>query len=480
MKPNHKVTAAVSALGVVAFAMALGTARPANAQTPQIHWITSHATPPGITASSVAPDGTSFDPWHIYTPAEFCAAYNTDKLHAEGITGSGQTIVFVETYGSPTALVDLQTFSRTFGLSAPNLTVIYPDGSPPDNYPAERIGGPEETSLDIQWAHAVAPDAKLVIIAVPSASPTENLFKGVAYAVSHYPGSQISLSWGVTEQSFHAAAEVQFAKLGAAFRNAVNARCTVLAATGDSGSANTDKRGRFDSYPTVLYPSSDPLVTAVGGTWLQYGWKWDPLISTAAYYENGDFASYLNYLADPGGRTEAVWKEDWFPITATGGGLSYFFTTPDFQQGLPQDLMQGRRGVPDLSCNAAIDGGVLVYYQGGWAGQPWPGPWGDVGGTSASTPEVAGMVALANQLRSQQGKQPLGYLNPILYTLPSRDFNDIVPQTFGEGPGVTVLDDNIPFGSPVGGFKTTAGYDLTTGRGSPKAYQFVHDLADAP
>jgi hypothetical protein len=93
---------------------------------------------------------------------------------------------------------------------------------------------------------------------------------------------------------------------------------------------------------------------------------------------------------------------------------------------------------------------------------------------------VAGMVALANQLRSQKGKQPIGYLNPVLYTLPARDFNDIVPQTFGEGPGVTVLDNNIPFWSPVPGFNTTAGYDLTTGLGSPNAYWFVHDLAETP
>jgi tripeptidyl-peptidase I len=92
-------------------------------------------------------------------------------------------------------------------------------------------------------------------------------------------------------------------------------------------------------------------------------------------------------------------------------------------------------------------------------------------------------VALANQLRSQKGKQPIGYLNPLLYTLPARDFNDIVPQTFGQGSGVTVLDDNIPFLFAlwgITGFKTTAGYDLTTGLGSPNAYWFVHDLADTP
>jgi hypothetical protein len=94
---------------------------------------------------------------------------------------------------------------------------------------------------------------------------------------------------------------------------------------------------------------------------------------------------------------------------------------PDFQLGLPQDLMQGRRGVPDLSCDATIDGGVLAYYSGGWSGQSWRGPWGDVGGTSASAPEVAGMVAQANQVRSQAGKQPVGF--GLFYGFPDSSTN---------------------------------------------------------
>ncbi len=89
-------------------------------------------------------------------------------------------------------------------------------------------------------------------------------------------------------------------------------------------------------------------------------------------------------------------------------------------------------------------------------------------------PQLAGVIALVNQLRADKGKQPIGYLNPILYT--ARDFNDIVPETFGP----VTLGDNTEFGSGMPGFSTTAGYDLTTGLGSPKAYEFVHDLADKP
>jgi subtilase family serine protease len=132
--------------------------------------------------------------------------------------------------------------------------------------------------------------------------------------------------------------------------------------------------------------------------------------------------------------------------------------------------LQGRRAVPDVSWNAAIDGGVLVYFS------PF-GQWLFVGGTSASTPQIAGLVALANELRSASSKAPLGHLAPALYLLPSTDFNDIVPQTFGSGANAVTVDNNQRYGSLIPGLATTAGYDLTTGRGSPKAHGFVHHLA---
>ncbi len=105
--------------------------------------------------------------------------------------------------------------------------------------------------------------------------------------------------------------------------------------------------------------------------------------------------------------------------------------------------------------------------------------WYIVGGTSASSPQLAALVALANQLASQMGKQSVGYLNPILYTLPAGDFTDIVPLTFGTGAGVVTLNSNEQFGTGVSGMSTATGWDLTTGFGSPKAYTFVHDLAHA-
>src|SRR5713101_7339531 len=153
---------------------------------------------------------------HCYAPADIAAAYGVDGLHTAGVTGTGQTIVIVDSYGSPTALQDLQFFSNTFGLPDPDLTIIHPTGTPTFSIAMHGIqaGWAFETSLDLQWAHAMAPNAKLVLIA---ANPAEtegvqgfpSIFSGEQYAIAHYPGSVISQSFAVTEQSFNAAAMQQ-------------------------------------------------------------------------------------------------------------------------------------------------------------------------------------------------------------------------------------------------------------------------------
>ena len=413
---------------------------------------------------------------HCYTPSNIYAAYGVEPVHAAKITGTGQTIVIVDSYGSPTALQDLEFFSSTFGLPAPDLTIIQPDGTPPFNNSVNgsAVGWAFETSLDLQWAHAIAPDAKLVLIATIPAE-TEgvqgfpNMLKGEEIAAMLYPGSPMSQSFAATEQAFHDAGPAQVARFRQVYQLARDNHMTVFGSSGDTGTANIDKQGRLFPFPTVNWPSSDPLVTSAGGTWLQFGWKWNPMTSVADLSFTNP-ASCTNAVC-----VEAVWKEDWRGI-ATGGGRSILFATPGFQSGISQTLLQGSRGIPDLSWNAAVDGGVLVHTS-------FPGirvGWHIVGGTSASSPQLAAVIALANQMRSGMGKGPIGYLNPLLYRLPSSDFNDIVPQTFGSGAGMTTLDSNAEFGTTIAGMSTTTGYDLTTGRGSPKVFQFISDLAAAP
>jgi subtilase family serine protease len=447
--------------------------------------------------TSSGPTNLYFNVVHAYSPADICAAYGVDALHNEGWTGKGQTIIIVDYYGSPTALQDLQTFSTTFGLSAPDLTIIYPDGQPTLNT-SDKLGSAAEVSIDLQWAHAIAPDAKLVLIA---ANPAEtdgvhgfpSMFKGIQIAISNYPGSAISQSFAATEQAFSGAADVQLAKYEAVYQQALAAGCTPLAASGDWGTANFTKQAGgngngaspYYPYPTVNWPASSPSVTAVGGTWLQYHWRWDPQISFTTYLtlagwtvnpassENPLFEAFLNWDAT-NDRVEVAWHEDPADIfsvyNATGGGLSAFFSTPPWQSILPSSLTQGARALPDVSWNAAADGGVLIFSSTG-------GGWSPATGTSCGTPQIAGLVAIANQMRASLGKGPIGHLASKLYQLPASDFNDIVPVTFGSGANAFTVGDNTRYGTGVPGWPCTVGYDLTTGLGSPKAYSFVHDLA---
>jgi subtilase family serine protease len=489
--------------GVGLASLAIAAAAPAQTSPPNGQQVQSLAAGFAVFVGPSGPTNLYFNAIHAYAPADICAAYGVDALHNAGWTGKGQTIVVVDSYGSPAALQDLQTFSTTFGLSAPDLTIIYPDGQPTLNS-SDKLGWAIETSLDLQWAHAIAPDAKLVLIA---ANPAEtdgvhgfpSMFKGIQLAISNYPGSALSQSSAATEQAFSGAADVQLAKYEAIYQQALAVGCTPLAATGDWGTANFTKQAGGNGngpspiypYPTVNWPASSPSVTAVGGTWLQYHWQWDPQKTFASYLaltncgcnpvisENPVAEAFLAWDATTT-QVEAVWREDWLDISGvnvTGGGLSAFFPTPSWQAGLPSALTQGARALPDVSWNAAVDGGVLVYCSVAGGYQPNVAGWLDVSGTSASTPQIAGLVALVNQMRASLGKGPIGHLAPKLYELPASDFNDIVPQTFGSGANAITLDNNFRYGLGVPGWPCSIGYDLTTGLGSPRAYSFVHDLA---
>jgi len=454
----------LTALGSAAPGLSVGSAHlqfvPLVAVAPDDPAGTAATTSPACT--SPAPVHTSAF-FHCYTPADIYAAYGVDKVHTAGLRGKGQTIVIVDSFGSPTAQHDLDFFSDTFGLPRTTIDIEHPNGAPtfnPSAFFGTEVGWAFETSLDLQWAHAIAPLAHLVLV---EANPWEtegvqgfpSMFAGEEWAIQHFPGSVISQSFAVTEQSFQGSSIFpQISKFDQVYQDAVANKVTVFGSSGDSGTANViDPLGsKLVPYPTVNWPSSDPLVTSAGGTWLQRGWRWAPTASNP-----------VAFTTQPG-QVEAVWNEPYFPA-ATGGGLSVFFSTPGFQSAISHAVLQGRRGLPDLSWNAAVNGGVDVYtsFAGTRVG------WHIVGGTSASSPQLAALTALA----SEKAGKPVGYLNPLLYKLPARDFSDTVPQTFN---GVTI-GDNAQAGSGIAGFPTTAGWDLTTGFGSPRAWYYVNDLA---
>lgn len=466
-------------------------------------------------SACVFPDGTSpsVAGQHCYTPAQLTHAYGIDLLHKMGITGKGQTIIVVDSYGSPTQQQDLDTFSDTFGLPRTKIQFIYPDG--PYVNPmttADQQGWAVESALDVQIAHAVAPDATIVNIVtntdeVEGLTGLPDMFKGIQMAARQYPNSIISMSFGATEGTFTSSDINNYlhGQFHTILEQATQAGITLLASSGDEGSTDYNYAlTSLESFPDTDYPTSEPLVTSVGGTWLQAGWRWDPQGTADDYWNcqiSGDATcplDFLNYVNTPDRVTEAVWKEDWLPAGG-GGGISKIFQLPLYQLSIGLNnlfALHGQRGVPDIAMNAAVDGGFDLFTSFNAPLEGISGPsWNAIGGTSAASPTMAGVVALAGQEASDilHKNVGVGYLNPILYSLPPSDFNDTVPQIFGVNHQVllnsnmlywnaNVLADFGPLAVapvPVPGYPTTKGYDLTTGWGSPSAVNFVNDVARA-
>ncbi len=500
MNPRSKLVAIASAMtlliasGAVPAASAVGPMLvPLAVEAPDVP-----AAPSDLPAACTTPAPVHvYAVYHCYTPADILAAYDVQALHDAGTMGAGQTIVLVDAYGSPTAAADLQFFHDTFypDLPDPNFTADFPFGAPDyknvakgngQSGPSAAAGWAGEATLDIEWSYALAPLAHIVLLAVPPAE-TEgvqgfpNLLKAISRAIDRYPaGTIFSQSFGVTEQTFGGAAAVQTARFDAVYRAAAAKGDTVLASSGDdgrTGAAKQHKDSRTYPFPTTGWPASSPYVTAVGGTQLQYGWTWDPTSDTPFLADGSPNPDYFNWTA--GGNTEVVWNETWLPA-ATGGGQSAIYSRPDWQSSVASVIGSDARGVPDLSWNAAVNGGALVYTS--FFPNASRVGWHVYGGTSAASPQIAGLVALANEQQADANQPPLGHLAPLLYEVGSgAAFRDIVPTTQGTAAS-GVLADNTLWGynadgsvsaGSVAGSPTLTGWDLTTGFGSPDGVAFV-------
>jgi subtilase family serine protease len=465
------------------------------------------------------PDGTAVSYFHCYTPDQIRAAYGVDAVAPISSSvpnyGQGQTIVLVDAYGSPTAAADLQHFHDTFfpSLPAPDFEQLFPQGNPQYSNTAHGNGlsGPNgaagwsgEATLDIEWAYAIAPEAHIVLLAVPPAETLgvqgfPNLFNAISNEIDATPpGTVFSMSFAVTEQTFGGAAAAQVAKFDQVFQKGLAKGDNFFGAVGDNGSVGSAKQHKERAVypvPTVEWPATSPYVVAVGGTQLQDGWTWNPS-SNDAFTASGDF-NPAYWTATTGGDSQAVWNESWGPI-ATGGGASTIYPRPSWQQNVGSGYGDHRL-VPDTAWNAAVNGGVDVYitaYPAYNCGNT-TGCWSVYGGTSAATPQTAALVALVNAARASAGKAPIGFLDPILYgSVGTSDYTDIVPQHYGTasatfsgsevGVNGTVaksvgdLQDNQLWQVPIAGYPTTSGWDATTGWGVPNASAFVADLASMP
>jgi subtilase family serine protease len=373
-----------------------------------------------------------------YSPQEIRHVYGVDRLINRGDDGRGQTIVIFDSYGSPTIASDLQGFDAGYGLpNPPSFTILSPLGTVPNDPSAipDQVGWAAETTLDVEWSHAMAPDASIVLMTSPvdetegvQGMPQFNELEN--YALDHHLGDVFSQSWGATENSlFTPAGEQVFRSYERTYARAAARGVTVFASTGDAGTANVDVNGNVYPFPTVNFPASSPLVTAVGGTSL-----------TAD--TNGDYQS------------ETVWPD-------AGGGISQQITEPLYQRfTLPRSVQKelgGMRGIPDVSWNADPGTPILIYLSfDGFS----PGFY-TIGGTSEGSPDWAGLAADLDQF----AHHPLGLLNPYLYALGAAGigFHDI---TVGNNS-----QDGVP------GYSATPGWDAASGWGTPNLAQLFGDIA---
>jgi subtilase family serine protease len=364
--------------------------------------------------------------------------------------------VIVDSYGSPTLSHDLSVFDKQFRYPAPpSLKIIAPAGKIPKFDPSnsDMVGWAGETTLDVEYAHTVAPGANILLVETP-VSETEGvtgfpqIVKAEEYVLNHHLGDVISQSFSATEETFTSYA--QLAPLRAAYELAYRDHVTVLAASGDDGAADVGLDGStFYKYPVTSWPDSDPLVTGVGGTQLVRG-------------KNGTYSSVVWNDTENKSVNAAVPSP-----AAAGGGKSVFFARPGYQNGVAS-VTGAQRGVPDIAMSAACDGSVDVYssYPGA------PSGWSTECGTSEATPEFAGIVALADQAAGH----PLGLINPMLYLLSSVHAPGITDVTRGNN---TVSFKQGGKLVTVNGFDARPGYDLASGVGTVDAQYLVTELASA-
>jgi subtilase family serine protease len=330
-----------------------------------------------------------------------------------------------------------------------------------------------EVALDVETAHAMAPEANILLVTTPTAETLgvqgfPQMMAAEDYVVKHHLATVISMSLSATEESFNGVAALQ--KLRYAFVDAAANGVSVLGATGDFGSAGVIKTpvsqgGSLLPNPAVWWPASDPLVTGIGGTYLCT----DPNAIAGRVVDSAD--PPVNCQSHPG-QAEIGWIDG-------GGGFSKIFARPSYQNTLPAGStpIGATRGVPDVSLQASSRTGALIYLSlppdgdGGLicpGGNPCSTGWYDIGGTSLATPQWAGLVAIADQVNGGG----LGLLNPALYTIaanPAQYAADFYDVTVGNNQ----IDASIP------GYSASPGWDPVTGLGTPNAAQLIPDLVAA-
>ena len=424
-----------------------------------------------------------------FTATTMETSYNLPPLYLAGHEGQGVTIAIIDSFGNPNMASDLANFDTQMGLphmcgepgqacgaGIPTFQHVYWNGQTQVKAPPPGSNGTGqqdrnawtlETSLDVEWAHAIAPEANILNV---TTNPAETLgvqgfpamMDAEQFIVDNHQATVISQSFAAAEESFGSTQSLL--NLRHAFISAAANGVTMLASAGDGGSANTlktpVKKPVTLPFPTVEWPASDPLVTAVGGTNLCT----NPFTGTGVDSTDPPAPCQTN----PGVR-EVAW-------VGSGGGFSHVFAKPAYQDTLPTGStpIGAMRGVPDVAYQAASHTGVLVYDTAPGStglicpsGNPCSAGWYVVGGTSSSSPQWAGLVSIADQIAGHG----LGQINPTLYKLASSPA-DYAMDFYDVTTGNNQADPAIP------GYNATTGWDPVTGLGTPNAANLVPALAN--
>ena len=474
---THKV---LPILAAVALVISLA---PAAAGAARAGSVTTPALVLGPRAIPVAAAGPSYGLFSCqvglsvgacYDPYQMRHAYNVDKLIAAGYTGKGETIVIVDAYQSPNIVAQLNTFDAFYGLPGLNglgnaydktlgtFKQIAPGGLTPFVVGDPNMTGwAEEISLDVLWAHAIAPGANIVLD-LAKTNDDADILAATKYAVDHRLGDVISQSFGEAETCVDPkilAGEHQV------FAKATLEGMTIFASSGDEGAAQPTCDGN-SWIKAASSPASDPLVTGVGGTELiaaDYclaALGCDPTAKPTP-------GTYLSETAWNEGPPYGDFQANFGSTLATGGGYSVLYREPSYQGSAIRNGKQ--RGVPDIAYNAAVLHGVLTYLN-------IPGiPAGfyRFGGTSAGSPQWAAILAIADQ----KARHDLGFINSALYEIGgsskayATSLHDIKS---GTNSALEYDVNNNPI--TITGYNAGKGWDATTGLGTPKADQLVNYL----
>ena len=442
-----------------------------------------YGTPLGTAAPNAPPCG--------YQPSDIQTAYNLTPLYQHGLNGTGTTIAIVDAYGSTTIAHDAQAFSAAMGLPAINLTVI---GTPTEsNFSGDANSGwATETTLDVEWVHAVAPGAKIVLVVTPTNSFSD-LFNGIITAASTPGVVAISNSWSgfdvgnVGDGEFYRAADSVLQEIGAA-------GISVDFSTGDSGD-NASQLGGL--YTSTGWPASSPFATGVGGVSVSLDQNKHIAWQTSWGTELTEIADTVALGSPP----LDIPNNEGFDAGGTGG-FSDIYPKPFWQFGVPGD----RRGTPDISWVADPFTGVEIIFTADAAGDLGIEP---IGGTSVACPMFTALWGIA----TQRAHHLLGQAAPRMYRIfpESEAITDIVSMSSQNNVTGTVWDaggtnpiratelaaplNNQPkfisalYNSPhstrwfvlMFGVDSTLqagpGWDVATGLGSPNGWAFVQAVA---